>query len=547
MAEARPREIVQQLTLCTAGVQWRSVSIRSVFTALGKSAFASLVLLVVSEALLRGAYGVRNSTVRYIPLPYSLGDDYGPMPPWLDRFHLLVHDDALLWRNVRSVERTYVDIFSPVWQESDRVGLLHRFLPTLPDQFRSNPRWTIRINSRGDRNGEVADQAQASTLRIACIGDSWTFGMNVDQDETYPSRLDAHLHEQWPGQKFEIMNFGVLGYSSLQGLRLLKQRVLGFHPNIVVIGFAMNDSDVAGYRDKDNVTGSGKPLVRLKEAAQTFESYKLLDYLALTVKFRPRTLADYLKQETGVRESGFVNYDELDPWTRVSPRDYEANMREMIRLARTAGAAVIMLDNELWGESPYRPVLRRVSNDLNVPLIDTYQIIEDARKEIERDLENRLNLASRPPVAQQTAPGVTVVFRVAAGATSVPSRLSIVGTDPQLGAVTPNVVAMHDDGTAGDQRAGDGVWSLSATLRPGTKVSYVYTNSGRPGRWEGLDLPHIRSIEVPAATDGKKAIYLPIDTFGRVYMQADNWHTDRVGYDLIARAVAKTVPLIAHP
>jgi hypothetical protein len=122
----------------------------------------------------------------------------------------------------------------------------------------------------------------------------------------------------------------------------------------------------------------------------------------------------------------------------------------------------------------------------------------------------------------------------------VRTQLFIVGTDPQLGALSPNTIALHDDGTNGDQRAGDGVWSGAATFRPGARISYVYTNSGRPGQWEGLDLPHIRSIQVPAVGDGTP-VYLPIDTFGRIYMQADNWHTDRVGYDLIARAVADAV------
>jgi hypothetical protein len=64
----------------------------------------------------------------------------------------------------------------------------------------------------------------------------------------------------------------------------------------------------------------------------------------------------------------------------------------------------------------------------------------------------------------------------------------------------------------------------------------VYTNSGGAGRWEGLDLPHIRELQVPPALDGRP-VYLPVESFGRIYMQADNWHTDAVGYDLIARAV----------
>jgi hypothetical protein len=355
------------------------------------------------------------------------------------------------------------------------------------------------------------------------------------------TRLAARLLDQHPGQRFEVLNFGVLGYSSLQGLRLLKERVLGFHPNIVIIGFAMNDSDVAGSRDKDDVKltrSSG--LTRIKEAAETFESYKLLHYLALTVKFHPRIIANYLKEEARSKESSAVNYDELEAWTRVSPHDYDANMREMIRLARANRASVVLLDNELWGESPYRPVLRKISSELDVPLIDSYAIVENTRDKIQQDLERRLDLGSRAEVAPKVASGVTVVFRVSSGSFPVPSRLSIVGTDPQLGSLSPNTVALHDDGTNGDQRAADGVWSYAATFRPGARISYVYTNSGRPGQWEGLDLPHIRSIHVPVVSDGK-AVYLPIETFGRIYMQADNWHTDHVGYDLIARAVADTI------
>ena len=106
--------------------------------------------------------------------------------------------------------------------------------------------------------------------------------------------------------------------------------------------------------------------------------------------------------------------------------------------------------------------------------------------------------------------------------------------------VEPNTVLMRDDGTDGDERAGDGVWSFAATFAPGTRITYVYTNSGARGQWEGLDVPHLRSAIVPNAADGE-TVYFPIETFGRVYMQADDWHTDAVGYDFIAQAVARAI------
>jgi hypothetical protein len=141
-----------------------------------------------------------------------------------------------------------------------------------------------------------------------------------------------------------------------------------------------------------------------------------------------------------------------------------------------------------------------------------------------------------PPPAGKT----TVVFRVYQGSVKVPKALSIVGADQALGALIPNTIAMHDDGTGGDQKAGDGVWTYTATLPSSKTMLYVYTNSGAPGQWEGLDVPHIRRVEVPPAADAHP-LYMPIETFGRVYMQGDDWHTDAVGYDAIAHAVARAI------
>jgi hypothetical protein len=174
-------------------------------------------------------------------------------------------------------------------------------------------------------------------------------------------------------------------------------------------------------------------------------------------------------------------------------------------------------------------------------LVDSLAIVNNARTDIERTLETRLNLTERDDRLPPSPPDkTTVLFRVYQGSAETPKGLSIVGADPQLGTLVPNTIEMHDDGTGGDQKAGDGVWTFAAAFAPSKTVSYVYTNGGTAGQWEGLDVPHIRRVDVPLSTDGR-AVYLPIETFGRVYMQGDDWHTDAVGYDAIAHAVARAI------
>jgi lysophospholipase L1-like esterase len=513
-----------------------------------KSLATTVIFFLLIEIVLRAAYLGRNSLVKYVPLPYVVGDDYGPIPPWLDNLLILRPDDALIWKNIPNARRAYVDIFTPVWSDDERITLLRRFAPWLPAAFEANPVWRIALNAEGFRSQPFTTDKPAGAMRIACIGDSWTFGMNVNQDATYPSRLEALLKQQRPGADLDIMNFGVLGYSSFQGLALMKRRVLDLHPDVLLIGFGMNDSEVAGYRDKDVIQPGGVHWRdRFKAIAEWSEFYGLLKYLALVVRFHPKAMGDYLKADAKADEKkggDTVNYDDIEPWTRVSPRDFDRNIREMVTLGRSRGARVVLLDNELWPESPYRPVLAAIARDEHVPLVDSLRIIADERTRIERRMEARFHLepaiSPLPSVAPQTPRTTTVVFRLYEGAYPVPRGLSIVGNHPLLGDIVPNRVALHDDGTGGDERAGDRVWSYQATFEAGTRLKYLYTNSGRAGRWEGLDVPRVRELQVEASPDGRP-VYLPIESFGRIYMQADNWHTDAVGYDLIARAVANVL------
>jgi len=162
---------------------------------------------------------------------------------------------------------------------------------------------------------------------------------------------------------------------------------------------------------------------------------------------------------------------------------------------------------------------------------------------MERNLEEKLDLTS--PVSTDTNSGleVNVIFRVYAGDYAVSDAMYIAGTNAALGDSVPNRIAMYDDGTHGDQRAGDKVWSLGVKLLRGKTVFYVYTNSGKEGEWQNVDIPDIRRFAVDAEKTAK-TIYAPVDTFGRMYMQADGWHTNAAGYQLIAEAILRKLKAV---
>jgi lysophospholipase L1-like esterase len=529
-----------------------AMSMRPVLRESAKVLLAAFFVLIICETLLRGVYFVRNSLVTEVPLPYMLGDYYGPVPPWLDGLRILEPDDALLWKSRSSLRRTYVDIFSPVNSDAERTAFLRQFRPVMPLSLRENPRWEISLNSMGFRDEEFSVTKPPSSFRIVCIGDSWTFGANVGQVQSYPQRLKALLDQELPLANFEILNLGVLGYSSYQGLELLRSRVMGLLPDLVVIGFGMNDASMPGCRDKD-VPAYNRPRTFtnwLKRVQDQCELFKLLKYIALILKDKPVSIAEYIS--AGVKYSAepqsfncfsreglmtISDYVKNDAWTRVSPMDYESNIREMIRLARSGGAGVILLHNELWRDSPYLAVLQNVARDEDVSLVDSSLLIATARTSIESEMEKRLELEPRGMTRNRSGQGVKVVFRVYVK-TRPAGGVYIVGAHKGLGDLVPNRVVMYDDGTHGDQRAWDNVWSYAATFEPGTRLFYVYTVGGEEGRWTGLDVPWIRSLTVDTDTC-EGVIHRPIESFGKVYLLADGWHTDASGYELIAKALVE--------
>ena len=97
-------------------------------------------------------------------------------------------------------------------------------------------------NAHGFRGEDLPRKKSPGQLRIACLGDSFTFGWGVNDDETWPARLEVELGER--GIDAEVMNFGVEGYHTVQEVALLEHRALRFDPDLVLLGYYVNDVNV---------------------------------------------------------------------------------------------------------------------------------------------------------------------------------------------------------------------------------------------------------------------------------------------------------------
>lgn len=183
----------------------------------------------------------------------------GPQPgrhPWLGRLGglavnfglVLVSGTLALLGSLYAVDR-YVEaaggnfprkhVHAPrphMWERDSIVGFANK----------SNFEHTVFGNVTGRTNAEgfraersYALQKEPGTLRIFGVGDSVTWGMRVNAEDSFLGQLQAMLRSQ--GRRVEVINGGVVGYAAYQEYLFLQHRALPYAPDIVLVNFCYND------------------------------------------------------------------------------------------------------------------------------------------------------------------------------------------------------------------------------------------------------------------------------------------------------------------
>ncbi len=92
----------------------------------------------------------------------------------------------------------------------------------------------VTIDARGARHDGARTGTQAPDLRIVTIGDSFTFGDEVGDRETWPARLEALLVAE--GRRAEVVNLGVNGFGLDQAVLRFERDGVAMQPDVVLLG-----------------------------------------------------------------------------------------------------------------------------------------------------------------------------------------------------------------------------------------------------------------------------------------------------------------------
>lgn len=309
--------------------------------------------------------------------------------------------------------------YASIAQLDSRPDVRPRLMPHPYLGFTTTPgysRGRNRHNALGFRGPELVVPKPRTSLRIACLGGSTTYGIGVeDWQLTYPALLEDSLRA-WGVREVEAVNAGVPSYSSYESLINLEFRVAELQPDVLFFYEAVNDvpprlvwppsaylGDNSGYVAAQWSVEKSSFLERSTLARVLMIKLGLiLPQTTLQRALGPPPATSYLysfavQHQRGTYPSGpFRSVSARTMLDSNPPRYWERNLRFLVAIARARGMRPVLATfayttafpaDPFIGSPEYRDaiaehnaVTRRLATELHVPLVDLAKTMPDERR-----------------------------------------------------------------------------------------------------------------------------------------------------------------------
>jgi lysophospholipase L1-like esterase len=259
-----------------------------------------------------------------------------------------------------------VDFENGTYMMKDRE-LFWRLRPDAKDIF---------VNRLQLRGWAPAQARGPMDLRIACVGDSCTFGLGVRYEETYGLQLEAILRRALPGACVETLLAGVPGYSTWQTKQVMATKVRPLRPDITILY-------CGAYNDYLGAVGSCDTEMAANLAAMRSSPIFKSHVVRLLHTAATRTEPDLEAFQRGEFADG----------PRVPLPEFRKHLSELIRMGREHGGEVIAVIPPIPESTlrrvpsalAYRSALFEVYARESVPVIDAAARFAELERQLPSD------------------------------------------------------------------------------------------------------------------------------------------------------------------
>ena len=119
-----------------------------------------------------------------------------------------------------------------------------------------------RTNRYGHRNPDVSLEKPAGVYRLLVLGDSFTIGANVREEDAWPRVLERQLRLKVK-RPVEVINTAVGGWEPFQYAQDFAHNSQRFAPDLILVGFFVGNDTYASTRIEDTQTAiAGRRMTR---------------------------------------------------------------------------------------------------------------------------------------------------------------------------------------------------------------------------------------------------------------------------------------------
>ncbi|MEM3127233.1 MAG: SGNH/GDSL hydrolase family protein [Candidatus Woesearchaeota archaeon] len=230
---------------------------------------------------------------------------------------------------------------------------------------------SISYNSDGFRDYEFL--VEKNNPRIIVLGDSFTFGVGIENfSDTFPKKSEAKFAAN--NISVEVYNLGIQGYSTFDQLETLRSKGMKYDPDLVVVGFFLNDFEGEESREEfkhlfyGHITYPYEIGAFLRAKSYLFYFFESRIFKILDAYNLRKTYVDYLN-------SLYKDKKQLE--------DHKKSFNEIVDLTEQRNASVVVLifpvitDFSNYPLSNLHNQVKSIAKERNVCVIDFLEVFKD--------------------------------------------------------------------------------------------------------------------------------------------------------------------------
>ncbi|MGI6456262.1 MAG: SGNH/GDSL hydrolase family protein [bacterium] len=330
----------------------------------------------------------------------------------------------------------------------------------------------VSTNSYGMRNAAVEQQKPEGITRIAVLGNSIAFGWGLPVEQAFPQQLENILNQESEQKKFEVLNFGAPEFTTFHGLHQYQELVQNFQPDILIVAFGLYDFLPTRVPEAERYAVMERYASILNDTTVISRLARFSTVMnRINEGRKARTLEEMEKELRVMAYRG--------EWTvRGTPDQFQENLKRIVQSQKTQGGETILVHGNLLNFES-QSALETLAQEMEVPLLDLRKLFKDLGGADERRLITQLNLK---PTRYETVSGDAksrALFRLyASEGQAVETPVYITSDSGIFHSGEAPYTRMYDDGTHGDEKRGDNVWSLEVTLDTPQQFNYGFVDAG---------------------------------------------------------------------